>query len=247
MIISQLRIVFMTVLVGVLIGCGGGGSDTGDTGSNGSAGNQTPDDNGGGTTDPPIITDLNVLTAAELAGYSSFLDDFDQVRVAATEGGPTDFATQPAAGNVTYAGYMQLIIGNATVSANVVGDATLQVNLATETVFGAADGFIGVARDEFGTNRAANYGGVVTIANGVVIDNTTGADTLGFGIDGTLDNGLNRFDVSGNLVGTLYGANAEGLYAIGSNTGVHGDMDVTIDGLDTPNDIAIATVSTLKD
>ncbi len=245
--ISQLRLAIATILIGGLTACGGGGSDAGNTGSNGSVGNQAPGDNGGGTIDPPVITDLNVLIAVELAGYNGFLDDFDQVRVAATAGAPTDFATQPATGNVTYAGYMQLIMGNATVSANVVGDATLQVSLATETVSGVADGFMGIARDELGTNRAAHYEGVVTITDGVVIDNSTGMDTLGFGIDGALDNGLNRFDVSGNLVGTLYGANADGLYAIGSNTGVHGDMDVTIDGLDTPNDIAIATVSALKD
>ncbi len=241
--ISQLRLVFSALMFGCLTACGGGGSGgSPDPGSVDNVGGQ----NGGGTVDSPVVTDLNVLTAAELAGYRDFLSDFDQVRVAATDGSPEEFAAQPATGIVTYAGYMQLIMGNTTVSANVVGDTSLQVNLASETVTGSADGFIGVARDEFGTNRAAHYDGMITIANGVVVDNAAGTDTLGFGIDGTLDNGLNRFDISGNLVGTLYGSGAEGLHAIGSNTGVHGDMDVTIDGLDTPNEIAIATVSALK-
>ncbi len=241
------RLAIGIVFICGLSACGSGGSPTGGTGSTGGGGNSGSGNNGGGTIEPPIVTDLNILTAAELAAYSVFLDDFAQVSADAVLGGHTDFGTQPVSGAVGYAGYMQIIMGNASVSANVIGDATMQVNLATEAITGSATGFIGVARDEFGTNRAAHYEGTVNITNGTVTDNATGMDNLGFDIGGTLDNGLNRFDVSGNLVGTLYGSNAEGLYAIGSYTGVHGDMDVTIDGLDTPNDIAIATVSALKD
>lgn len=187
---------------------------------------------------------MNIASGEESSAYfDDLLPDVAAVRAAAVAGGVTDLSMLPATGSVAYEGYMQLIMGNAAVSANVVGAANLQVNLANETILGQATGFLGVAKDNAGFNHVAHYGGVIQISGG---DVALPDDSVSIQINGALDNGLNNFDIDGTLIGGLYGADAEGLYAIGSNTGVHGDVETVIDGAAGPDNIGIAVVSALK-
>ncbi|WP_341367455.1 hypothetical protein [Yoonia sp. BS5-3] len=221
------------VALSAVSGCSGGSS----------AGDDDPiGGGGGGGTDPDPIdlpSDLNVATAAESAAYYDIVNtDFPTVRSAAVAGGGTPL---PTTGTVTYEGYMNLIVGNATVSANVIGAATVQASFASATLSGSATDFMGVAIDEYDTTQVAHYEGTITIDNGDIFAGTDGSADVDFDISGTLDNGLNLFAVDGNLVGGFNGTNADGLYALGSNTGVHGDIDATIDGAAAT--IGIATVS----
>jgi len=228
--------------LGIVSACGGGGGSS-------ASGAQAPDtgDVDPSTGDPPPNTGgsdggpLNVATAAETAAY--YTDLLPDVAAGAVTGGLTELSMLPVSGLVTYDGYMQLIMGNAVVSANVVGDASLQVNLSDQAILGQATGFLGVAKDEAGFSHVAHYGGVIQVSGGNI---SIEDDAISFDIAGELDNGLNTFGVDGTLVGGLYGADAEGLYAIGSYTRVHGDIETAIDGSAGPDNIGIAVVSTLK-
>lgn len=190
--------------------------------------------------DPPSA--LSIATAGESATYyNNLLPDFAAVRSAAVADDATVFATMPTLGVVTYQGYMNLIIGNASVSANVIGEATIQASFATTAISGSATHFLGVATDEYETNHVAHYDGTIAIVDGEIFAGTDGTADLDIQILGELDNGLNVFGVEGNLVGGFYGPNAEGLSALGSNTGIHGNITTTIDGV--TGTIGIATVS----
>ncbi len=243
---TWLRLLIPCMLLACFASCGGG---SGEGRTNGDGAGSGPDGGGSGSSDPPVVgtTALNVLTAAERVSYEAdLLSDFAIVTDASTGGGQTVFGSQPTTGSVSYDGYMQLIMGNASVSANVIGNAMLQLDIANATLSGTASGFQGITEDEFDFPQVAHYDGVVTITDATVGASPDGHYAVGFGINGVLDNGLNSFAIDGNLIGSLYGAEAEGLYAIGSYTNIHGSMDITIDGVDTPEDIGIATVSTLK-
>ena len=109
-----------------------------------------------------------------------------------------------------------------------------------------ATGFQGVTTDEYDFTQVAHYGGVVSMSHGFVDQTTGGHYAVGFGVNGVLDNGLNSFAIEGDLIGTLYGTGADGLRAIGSYTNIHGSMVVTIDGVDTPDDIGIGTISVIR-
>ena len=166
--------------------------------------------------------------------------------VAAVAGGSTAFANPAATGTVTYSGYMQLIMGNEIVSANVIGDVSLQVDFTDATLSGAADGFLGVTTDEAMIRQVVSYEGTIAISGGQIVEGDAGSADVSFLVNGDLDNGMTTFDIDGQLVGGINGANAEGLYAIGSNTGVHGSMDTVIDGVSGPTNIGIGTVSAVR-
>ena len=226
-------------------GCGGGGS--GD--SNVSEQQSTDDAADGSEIDSPDDAaspdpgPINTATATETAFYfNELLPDFAAVQTAATAGDIADLSTLPA-GSVTYDGHMLLLMGNATVSANVIGDTSLQVNIASNVITGQATDFLGVATDNAGFDHVAHYDGLVAISNG---DISIVDDTLAFDIDGSLDNGLNTFSVEGTLIGELYN-DGTGLNAIGSQTGIHGSVTAKIDGINTPQTIATAVVSAVKE
>ncbi|MDX8354586.1 hypothetical protein SLH47_19640 [Cognatiyoonia sp. IB215182] len=224
-------------------GGGGGGTSSGDDGSGGDTGG-----GGGGTPDPiPVVSPLNIVSEAErTAYYDTFLPDFSAVNAAATTGLPTAFDAAAVSGTVTYDGYMQLIMGNATVAANVIGDATLEVRFDGGPVTGSATGFLGVAPDEAMVRQVVAYEGTIDIFGGGVVEGDDGSTDITFEVDGQLDNGVNTFAVEGDLIGGFYGDGAEGLYAIGSNTGVHGTMTTEIDGLSGPGNVGIGTLSAIR-
>lgn len=235
--------IFLLCVLSYLTGCGSSGS------SETTMQDPVPDDPsdpGGG--DPPAQSLLNIVSPEQSAAYyTTLLGDFAQVVDASNDGSITAFASLPTSGSVSYSGYMQLIVGNQTVSANVIGEAELTHTLATGVMAGHADGFLGVAEDEFGFDQVAAYEGTILLANGVVADGGGGATAAAIDIAGALDNGLTTLDVTGSLVGALYGAGADGIHMIGSNTGIHGDVDVVIDGVSSSLTIAVATVSVLRD
>lgn len=233
--------------LGAVAACGGGGSPADVT----PADNGDPDggDPGGGNpSDPgPPPSPLNIVSAAErMAYYDTLLPDFAAINTMATTGSPTAFGVPAAVGSVTYDGYMQLIMGNATVSANVIGGATLQVNFDGGPVTGTATGFLGVTPDEAMVRQVVSYEGTISISGGGVTAAADGSADVSFQVNGALDNGVSTFGVDGSLVGGFYGDNAEGLYAIGSNTGVHGSMTTTIDGVAGAGNIGIGTVSAIR-
>lgn len=216
--------------------CSGGSGGGSDENSGGGTG-------GGGPTDPVIPpSDLNIASAAESAAYyNDLLTDFSAVRTAAAAPDPTVFATMPPLGTVIYNGYMNLIMGNAVVSANVIGDTTLEASFGTESITGSATGFMGVTTDENDNTHVAHYEGTVNIVDGDIFAGIDGTTDLDIQILGELDNGLNVFGVDGNLVGGFNGPNAETLTGLGSNTGIHGSITTTIDG--GAGTVGIATVS----
>lgn len=232
-------------LLGFMAACGGGGgsAETGGTGSGGDTGgggDVTPDP-------PPAPSPLNIVTPEERAAYyDTFLPTFSAVNTAATEGGATAFDAPAVMGSVTYDGYMQLIMGNATVAANVIGEAVLQVGFDGGPVVGLATGFLGVTTDEAMLRQVVKYEGTINMSGGGVTAGADGSADIAFQVDGNLDNGVNTFSVNGSLVGGFYGEGAEGLYAIGSNTGIHGSMTTTIDGIAGPGNIGVGTVSAIR-
>lgn len=217
------------------------------SGSGGSGNEGTGGDTGGSDPLDPVIppSALNIANAVDSAAYyNDLLPDFSAVQTAAAAPDPTVFATMPPLGTVTYDGYMNLIMGNATVSANVIGVATLQASFGTGDITGAATDFLGVSIDENDNSHVAHYEGTVTIIDGDIFAGTDGTTDLDIQILGELDNGLNVFGIDGNLVGGFNGPNAEGLTGLGSNTGIHGNITSTIDG--ATGTIGIATVSAVS-
>lgn len=234
------------LLICVVAACGGGGGNpASDTGG---AGDDPGDGGTGGTVDPPpIISPLNIVSEPErIAYYNTRLPDFAAVNDAATTGLPTAFDAAAVTGSVTYDGYMQLIMGNANVAANVTGDATLEVRFDGGPVTGSATGFLGVTPDEAMVRQVVAYEGTIDIFGGGTSEGSDGSTDITFEVDGTLDNGVNTFAVDGNLIGGFYGDGAEGLYAIGSNTGVHGAMTTRIDGVAGPGNVGIGTLSAIR-
>lgn len=260
-LLVRLQLCYLVLLLGSA--CGGGAADSGTesappsagetvggggSGSSGGSGGDGTSDGGGGTdvvTPAPIL--LNIVTEEERILYlGSFLSDFAMVRDTAILGGLTPFDPAPPAGAVSYDGYMQLLIGNAAVSANVIGDATLLVDLSGGPVTGSATGFLGMTLDSAMMNQVVSYEGVVAITGGGVTEGGTGGSAISFGIDGALDNGQNTFGINGTLSGYLFGAEGSGLRATGSQGGISDDIDATIDG-SGPVPVGIATVWALKE
>lgn len=223
-----------------IAGCGGGSLQDGSTGG-GTGG-------GGGTTgsNPPSSAYHIVSPEQRVAYYNTILPDFSAVTSVATTGPATPFMAPVTTGSATYDGYMRLIMGNTTVSANVIGNATLLVRFDGGTVNGTATDFLGVTLDEALFQQVVSYDGTVAISGGGVTVGADGSADISFDINGQLNNGVNTFAVDGTLVGGFNGDGAEGLYAIGSNSNLHGTMQVTIDGIAGPGNIGIATVSGIR-
>lgn len=224
-----------------IAGCGGGTSlQDGSTGG-GTGG-------GGGTTGPnPPSSAYNIVIPEQRnTYYNTILPDFSAVTAAATTGPATSFMAPVTTGSATYDGYMRLIMGNPTVSANVVGNATLLVRFDGGTVIGTATDFLGVTLDEALFQQVVSYDGTIGISGGGVTVGADGTADINFDVDGQLNNGVNTFAVDGTLVGGFNGDGAEGLYAIGSNSNLHGTMLVTIDGIAGPSNIGIGTVSGIR-
>ena len=227
-----------------IVGCGGGtplqgGSTGGETGG-GTGGGGTPGSN-------PPSSAYNIVTSEQRAAYhNTILPDFSAVTSAATTGLATPFMTPVTTGSATYDGYMRLIMGNTTVSANVIGNATLLVRFDGGAVNGTATDFLGVTLDEALFQQVVSYDGTIGISGGGVTVGTDGSADVSFDVDGQLINGVNTFAVDGALVGGFNGDGADGLYAIGSNSNLHGTMQVTIDGIAGPGNIGIGTVSGIR-
>lgn len=235
------------LLVSALTACGGGGSGSDDVGGTDGGGDTGGADGGAPPDPPPAPSPLNIVTPNQRAAYyDTLLPAFSDMNAAATMGGATPFAAPAVAGSVTYDGYMQLIMGNATVAANVIGEASLQVDFAGGPITGSATAFLGVTPDEAMVRQVVSYEGTIDIFGGGVTEGADGSADINFQVDGLLDNGVNTFAVDGSLIGGFNGSNAEGLYAIGSNSGVHGLMDTVIDGVAGSANVGIGTVSATR-
>ena len=244
MFVRPFRLFWLAIALIGVTACSSGGSSGGSSGSGGGSGGG---DNGGGG-DPPDPPDpLNIVTAAERTEYEDVtLPDFNAVSAASVAGGlQTPFGDLPTTtGATTYDGYLQIIVGGGAVSANVIGDASVQVSFQTQAIAGSATGFLGYTQDANMTEQLVSYEGTVDLTNGNISTGFGGASAVDMSIDGTLDNGLNVFVVSGEMVGGFFGANAEGLRVRGSNTSIDGNMTVMIDG--TAGQVAIGTLSTVQ-
>ena len=191
----------------------GGGDGTGETG-------------GGGTVTSP----LNIVTAQERAEYyGSFRTAFATVRDTAQDGGLTQFSNLPDPGDSTYDGYMNLVFITSP-GANILGEATLAVDLQTGVTSGNATGFLGVIRDDAMIDQVVSYEGNITLSGGNLTAASNGAAGFDLQIDGELDNGLHTFGVDGQLNGYLFGADADGLRVIGSSSALNDDINLIIDG-----------------
>ncbi|MEL6681372.1 MAG: hypothetical protein AAFQ09_01860 [Pseudomonadota bacterium] len=241
-----LRFSLTVLLVWVMAACGSGGAPGSDNAPS------SDDSDGGGDDgtppDPPAPpSPLNIVTPEQrTAYYDLLLPNFSTVNSSATTGAATPFAAPAVTGSVTYDGYMQLIMGNATIAANVIGTTSVQVSFDGGPVTGSAGNFLGVTPDEAMVRQVVAYEGTVDIFGGGVTEGQDGSTDISFQIDGALDNGVNTFAIDGTLVGGFYGSEAEGLYVIGSNTGVHGNINIAIDGASGTGTLGIGTVSAIK-
>ncbi|SFS20274.1 hypothetical protein [Yoonia litorea] len=226
----------------------GGGGTTDDTGG----GTTDGDDSGDGGTDPGtggVVTipasALFLATSEERQFYeTTFQSDVTAMGPASVAGGQTAHDNLPAIGTLTYAGYMELLVGDGIASANVAAPATLVLKLEDLSIDGSATGFMGVTADENLIQQVVNYDGTILITNGSISEGLWGNAAVKLDIDGALDSGLNVFTVDGTLVGSLYGANAEGLRVRGTNTGLDGSMITTVDG--NTGIIGVGTISALS-
>jgi len=216
---------------------GGNGDGDGGGASGGGGGG------GVGVTPPPFTSELFIATDLERQNYDTiFLPAVSNMATASVAGGVrAPFDDLPGTGSMTYDGFMELVIGSSVASANVAGPSTMTLTLSDMAITGSATGFMGTAIDENLEERLVNYAGTIMISNGQVHDNGAGDAGVSLDIDGSLDSGLHVFGVDGTLVGYLYGTDAEGMRARGSNTGIDGSMATTVDGL--PGLIGVGTVS----
>lgn len=120
---------------------------------------------------------------------------------AAWDGVPyTDPATLPPSGSAQYQGVIGLIVETAGGPLAINGGMTLAASFATDTLSGAANGFV----DE----NALTYSGALAIANGaidrgaVVGSDYTYSATLG----GTLTSIADSFSILGDIHGDFHGA-----------------------------------------
>ncbi len=251
MVWNSVRILALAIFVASLSACGAasttgttdsGGEDNG--GNGGGDGGGSGGDGGDGGGPPPSA--LFVATPEERTAY------LDTIRPAVAAMGPasvqggvtTNFAAlPPPLGTMTYAGYLEILTGTATIGANVAGSATLTLTLSDLSMTGSATDFVGITKDENLVDQVVNYSGTIAITNGSVTEGPAGNSVVTLDIDGELDSGLNVFDIDGTLVGGLYGAGGEGLRARGTNTGLDGSMVTTVDG--APSLYGVGTISAL--
>ena len=244
---TRIFVLFLTgsIIISGLSACGGGSGAT-DTSTGGGSGEGNGDGsgdgggegNGGG--DPPFVTAFRILDVEDPnAVYTTLETDRNTVFTNPVFTNPafgglssyadiTAPANQPPSGSLDYAGYLQIFLGNNdfSVGANVTGEASLSVLLASQTISGQATGFLGKPNDENGSPQVVSYLGTIAITNGAMTQDANGKAAVTLDIDGTLDDAVNTFVVNNTLSGWVYGTNGEGLNA--RQTGAA--MDSTING-----------------
>lgn len=205
---------------------GGGGDDNGgdsivDTGGG-----------GGGVVPPPPLTALYVASDAERLTYETVFAPAvsAMARNPVLDGITTDFAALPTTGSMTYAGYLEIVVGSSIAYANVAAPATLTLSFLDLGITGEATGFMGSALSENLEEKLVNYAGTILISGGQVSENPSGKAAVILDIDGALDSGLHIFSVDGTLTGSLYGLDGEGLRARASTTSIDGSFAAKVDG-----------------
>lgn len=201
---------------------GGSGSGSGSGGSGGSG--------GGGDPDPPDTSPFYLATAAEAAAYQNLIEyTFPDLRDTMLARGLTPYDAAITYGDVTYEGYMNLVFAAAT-AANVLGDASLSVDLASGATTGEATNFMGTVLDDAGATQYVHYLGDVAISNGLLLEAADDAAYYRVEIDGTLENGVNTFGVNGQLDGYIFGDDGDALRVIGTKSFFDDDITLTVDG-----------------
>ena len=220
------------------------GGDGGSEGGDGDDGSGRGGGDGGGDP-PPSLTALFVASDAERMAYdSTFLPAvIATASNSVMRGVTTDFSTLPTTGSMTYAGFLEIVVGSSVAYANVAAPASITLTLLDNGIIGEATGFMGSALDENLEERLVNYAGTILITGGQVSDGPLGNAAVSLDIDGSIDSGLHVFNVDGTLIGSLYGLNGEGLRARASTTSIDGDFSATVDG--TPALIGSGTLSAL--
>lgn len=202
------------------------GSDGGD-GTGGGGGDPDPDPDPDPTPEP---SPLHIASAEDAFAYLDVIDSlFPPLRDTMNARGLSDYADIHTLGSMQYEGYMNLVF-IVTPAANVMGNASFSVDLDSGETFGNADGFVGVVMDDQGNQQYVDYLGDIAISGGSL--DASGYDLQ---IDGTLENGLNAFGVTGQLNGYLFGPNADGLRVVGSKGFFSDDITMTVDGVEIDN------------
>ena len=178
---------------------------------------------------------LNILTNEEATVYLNerLLGDYAQVLDSIDQLDQIDFSAAPS-GDLNYAGYMQVLVSNGNATGNALGEFTMTVDLGTLDVSGEANNFIGSANTGNGQSSAfVRYDGTITASNGTAVPEVTNEDLIRFDVDGTLENGVNTFGVTGNVTAGIFGDDAEGIIAFGNNSSTFpnvGQIATTVDG-----------------
>lgn len=240
-----IRILTMYTLVLALSACSGGGSSSSDGGQSGGDDGSGDDDTGGGGGGTPVVSPFTAPTDAQALYYvQDFPNEFAAVRAPYAANLRTTFDDLPRSMPVTYSGFMEISFFT-TPNGNIQGPANLTVDMTTGATSGSATGFLGMVYDSVTDNDyLASYEGDVTFSGGAISRGPNDEALWNMQIDGAFDNGVQRdLTVAGQISGGIYGANAEGLYATGSDFGA-GPITVQSDGIDT---FGIATVWATQD
>lgn len=184
----------------------------------------------------PVATDmLNILTPEEVENYISgrLLTDYPSVLTAIDRQPDTPAADRPS-GSANYAGFLDLTVSDVGVSTRTIGEMTLEIDLTTGALSGVADAFVGSAQATNGERSSfVHYDGTINASNGTIKTVENQVPLIDFEIDGTLNNGVNTFSVTGNMVGAPLGDTGEGFGAVAFKSDsleTVGQISSTIDG-----------------
>ncbi len=252
------QLIFVCIMLCTTTACGssGGPSDSGvvSVGGSGEEGGDDDggDDDGGDDDDGPDLgsSPLNIVSDAEHDAFLQILDqDFRNMIAASVEGGATPYDDlSPTMGTVDYTGYMNITatVLNPTVGANVLGNATLTADFVGNTLSGTATDFheaISTFNGESIPLTVVRYDGQLDLTNGVIGGTSGNVSAFTLDLSGSLDDGVKTLVVSGQIDGSFYDADANGLRAYaGVSSG--GSVSVTIDGAAA---VAGATISAVAD
>ena len=222
-----------------LSGCGsassGDGNDSNSGNSDGSdtgGGGDTGDGGGTGSSDPPVTSPFHIASPEDAQAYQNLVNFiFAPLRDTMSARGLSDYDNVITHGSVQFDGYMNLVFV-ATPVTNLMGDATLSVDLATGAASGLATGFMGVVLDDEGASQYVDYLGDVTISDGTLNQTIQNTAEYTLQIDGTLENGVSTYGVNGNLNGYIFGDNADALRVIGMQNFFNDDITMTVDGVE---------------
>lgn len=224
-------IVSMTVAA-----CGGSSGGTLDvTVDPGTGDGGDGDVGGGGDTDPPPdpnppVDPLNIVTSTQRSYYlGAFQAGFETVRDNARDGGLALSGDLPSFGSNTYNGYMEIGFFS-TPNANIRGEATLIVSLQDGATTGSATGFMGPVVDSTMATQVVSYEGDVIFSGGSLTAVGNDAAALSMSINGAFDNGVQSFNIAGDLSGYLYGSTANGLVVSGGSNALKDDIVTIVDG-----------------